>query len=617
MFCFNRWYCAIGKYAAYFLITISAAFFTTQHQAAASDQVIDIGEVVISPKRDNPYGSRRYFNEIDSEGISCLRADSIEDVLDTFGSVEIKRRSVYGGQADLSLRGSSFEQVGVLINGIMVNDVQTGHYTMDLPVPLESIEKIEVLSPCESSFYGGNALAGSINIITKVPSERKVIIDASLGEHQLKRNLLSIACPINSIKNRVTFEHKESSGYRPDTDFRITTLAFQSAGDYFDFFGGYTRNDLGAGNSYSNLFPREEDHTKTTFLSLKLKKEFGDIEFKPVIHYRRHWNKFILDRNRPEWYVNYHTDYDYSLDLPFSFKIGESRLINGVKIGQSKITSTRLGNHAMAKGALYGNLRSKITQATNLDVSLRGDFFEKWPEQVSPALGINHEVNEQWSLNSSIARSFRIPSFTDLYYVSPANLGNEDLTPETAMTYEAGIDFKEGQHVVGLSLFFRDTDDIIDWTRNNASEAWQVQNISRAETVGCEANWDFDVNFKSDFISLKRASFGCAYLDTDYSQDDSLEIKYTADYLKHKMIFEAFLEYPFMLKQSLKIGYNNRAIGKDYFLLDTKISKTIEKEKYSTEIYLSATNLFNTSYSEVGDVTMPGRWVESGVKVIF
>ena len=617
MFCFNRWYCAIGKYAAYFLITISAAFFTTQHQAAASDQVIDIGEVVISPKRDNPYGSRRYFNEIDSEGISCLRADSIEDVLDTFGSVEIKRRSVYGGQADLSLRGSSFEQVGVLINGIMVNDVQTGHYTMDLPVPLESIEKIEVLSSGESSFYGANALAGSINIITKIPSEKKVIIDASLGEHQFKKNLLSITCPINSIKNRLTFEHKESSGYRPDTDFRITTLVFESAGDFFDFFGGYTQNDLGAGNSYSNLFPREEDHTKTTFLSLKLKKEFEDIEFKPVIHYRRHWDKFILDRNRPEWYVNYHTDYDYGLDLPLSFKIGESRLTNGVKISQSKITSTRLGNHARAQGALYGNLRSKINQTTDLDISLRGDFFEKWPEQVSPAFGISHRVNERWSLNSSFARSFRIPSFTDLYYVSPANLGNEDLSPETAMTYEAGLDFKEGKHAVGLSLFFRDTDDIIDWTRNNASEAWQVQNISRAETVGCEANWDFDVNFKSDFVSLKRTSFGCAYLSTDYSQDDSLEIKYTADYLKHKMIFEAFLEYPFMLKQSLKIGYNNRVIGKDYFLLDTKISRTIEREKYSAEIYLSAANLFNTSYCEVGDVAMPGRWIESGVKLIF
>ncbi len=617
MFCFNKWYFTISKYAANFLIVVSAAVFMNQHQAVASDKVIDLGEVVISPEADNLYGPGRYFNEINSQGISGLPAGSIEGVLDTFGNIEIKRRSVYGGQADISLRGSSFEQVGILINGIMVNDVQTGHYSMDLPVPLESIEKIEVLSPGESSFYGGNALAGSINIITKIPSERKVIIDTSLGEHQLKRNLLSIAYPINSIKNRATFEHKESSGYRPDTDFRITTMTFESTGDFFHFFGGYTQNDLGASNSYSNLFPREEDHTKTTFLSLKLKKEFKDVEFKPVICYRRHWDKFILDRNRPEWYVNYHTSYDYGLDLPLSFKIGESRLTNGVKISESKITSTRLGNHARAQGALYGNSRLKISQATDLDISLRGDFFEKWPEQVSPAFGVSHRVNERWSLNSSFARSFRIPSFTDLYYVSPANLGNEDLTPETAMTYEAGIDFKEGKHIAGLSLFFRDTDDIIDWTRNNISEAWQVQNISRAETVGCEANWDFDINFKSDFISLKKTSFGYAYLNTNYSQDDSLEIKYTADYLKHKMIFEAFLEYPFKLKQSLKIGYNNRVIGKDYFLLNTKISKTIEKEKYSAEIYLSATNLFNTSYSEVGDVAMPGRWVESGVKLIF
>jgi iron complex outermembrane receptor protein len=254
---------------------------------------------------------------------------------------------------------------------------------------------------------------------------------------------------------------------------------------------------------------------------------------------------------------------------------------------------------------------------TNFNLNLRGDFFNDWSRQINPLVKIDHQINDDWSLMVSGAGSYRLPTFTDLYYVSPANIGNENLTPETAATYETGVCYEKKQHKLMLNIFYRDADDIIDWTRNNSADPWQADNISRTKTIGSEAEWDFIINYKNRFLNLEKTSLGYAYLNTSYSQKEAMEVKYTSDYLKHKVVFEAYLEYPFMLKQSLKLRYNRRISDEDYFLLDTKISKGFIKEKYSAEVYLSASNIFNTSYCEVRDVAMPGRWIESGVKITF
>jgi iron complex outermembrane receptor protein len=87
--------------------------------------------------------------------------------------MDIRRRGANGVQSDVSFRGSSFEQVLLLINGIRMNDSQTGHNSLNLPVDLGDVERIEVIKGPAARRFGQNAYAGAINIITKINPGKK------------------------------------------------------------------------------------------------------------------------------------------------------------------------------------------------------------------------------------------------------------------------------------------------------------------------------------------------------------------------------------------------------------------------------------------------------------
>jgi outer membrane cobalamin receptor len=92
-----------------------------------------------------------------------LLYNSVEDYLRLDSSVDLEERGPDGVQADLSIRGASFEQSLVLLNGLRINDAQSGHHDMDIPLPLEAISRIEVLHGAGSTLYGADAMGGAVN----------------------------------------------------------------------------------------------------------------------------------------------------------------------------------------------------------------------------------------------------------------------------------------------------------------------------------------------------------------------------------------------------------------------------------------------------------------------
>ena len=100
-----------------------------------------------------------------------LLFNSVEDYLRLDPSVNIQARAGNGVQADISLRGTTFEQTLVLVNGLRVNDPESGHLNLDIPVPLEAISRADVLHGSGSTFYGSDAIGGAINFITARPPQ--------------------------------------------------------------------------------------------------------------------------------------------------------------------------------------------------------------------------------------------------------------------------------------------------------------------------------------------------------------------------------------------------------------------------------------------------------------
>src|SRR5699024_8866634 len=122
--------------------------------------------------------SSRDIQIITHEEISKLPVRSVNELLAYVGGVDIRQRAPFGGQADISIDGGTFEQTLVLLNGIKLIDDQTAHIMMNIPVPVDAIERIEILRGAAARVYGINALTGAINIVTK--KESKSFLSAKL-----------------------------------------------------------------------------------------------------------------------------------------------------------------------------------------------------------------------------------------------------------------------------------------------------------------------------------------------------------------------------------------------------------------------------------------------------
>jgi iron complex outermembrane receptor protein len=285
---------------------------------------------------------------------------------------------------------------------------------MDLPLTLADIERIEVLRGGGSSLYGPNALGGVINIITKEPEKREGELKLSFGDYALSQEAVSLSFPFKKFKNRISFEKKKSEGYIENTEFDITTLSLNSQIGSFGLSFGLTDKEFGADSFYSNLYPQEYEETKTRFAQIRTKVKKGRITLEPKIYYRKHWDKFILDRTRPDWYVNYHTTYLYGGEIQSRILSPFGSFVFGGEIGGERIESTNLGDHSRLREALYLEFSRKTQDKLFLNLGVRGDHYSDWEWEGSPSLSLGYKVSPSLKLRTSLGRSFRVPTFTDL-----------------------------------------------------------------------------------------------------------------------------------------------------------------------------------------------------------
>jgi len=145
--------------------------------------------------------------------------------------MDVTQRGYHGMQGDISARGASFEQVLIMIDGVKLNDSQTGHHNLDLPVNLVDIERIEIMQGHGSSLYGPGAFGGVINIITKDAKKCPLKLSASAGDFGLFNYEMQKSVGIKNIMNHITLSSAKSTGYRYDTGFNRFTVYNKSSID--------------------------------------------------------------------------------------------------------------------------------------------------------------------------------------------------------------------------------------------------------------------------------------------------------------------------------------------------------------------------------------------------
>ena len=110
-----------------------------------------------------------------------LAFTDLNDLMRDDPSVDLEQRGGGGVQADLSIWGSSYEQTLVLLNGWRVNDAETSHFNLDLPVPMQMVGSVNVLHGAGSTLYGSDAVSGVVEFVTAKPKEGAYAEDAGGG----------------------------------------------------------------------------------------------------------------------------------------------------------------------------------------------------------------------------------------------------------------------------------------------------------------------------------------------------------------------------------------------------------------------------------------------------
>ena len=622
------------------LITLTIALAICNLKAQNSlKKTLD--EVIVSANRAQSQGNITNVQIIGLEEIENAPVQTIEDLLEYAMNVDVRQRGGQGVQADISMRGGTFEQVLVMLNGIKLNDPQTGHHTMDLPVSLEQIERIEIITGGASRVFGNYAYTGAINIITK--SEMANSISISGGENAFQSGGINYHTSTGNLKHNISINQKESDGYIEGMDYKIKNYYYQAKtnidGINTLFNAGYTNKEFGAFSFYTPKYPNQFEKTKTTFASLQLRKE-GKITLDNKISWRKHNDEFILFRENPSWYHNFHETNVFSMDMNVIQKTKTGTNVIGMEIRTDNIISNVLGNDLESpieidtnnfyyKGASRTTTNLFIEKNINLnDLAISAGIMmnidSEYGNEYFPGIDIAYNVSDNFKVFTSYNKSMRTPNYTELYYSSPTNQGNINLKSEHSTNQELGLKWNGNSHKTTFTFYKREGENMIDWVLINGDSIWRTQNLSQLTTKGYELNSRIDINKMFDTnlpISTLNISYAVNESDTT---SEGFQSAYVLDHLKSNLSFTASQNINKNIRidwrasrQDREGGYIDFESGEDveylpFWLISTRLSYKVFT---NSTMFLEVNNLFDNEYVDFGNIPQPGKWMRAGVKI--
>jgi iron complex outermembrane receptor protein len=534
---------------------------------------------------------------------NTLFLNTLTDLLKLDPSIDLQERAPGGIQADVSIRGANFGQTLVLLNGQRLNDAQSGHHDMDIPVPLDSVERVEILRGSGSTVYGSDASGGVINIITQPPEGLEARLRTAFGSYGINQQRGSISDAFGSVSEQLAFSRDFSSGFMPDRDYRSLQFASithaRSALGNSDLTLCYMDHPFGADQFYGN-YPSWED-TKTWFAGIR--QEFG-AHTEADFSYRRHSDLFVLFRDQPQIYTNHHTDESEVADLRRHESLSPTaNLFYGVEALHESIVSNNLGNHARSRTAVYAAADFRALHRFSLTLSAREEAWRRWAFEFSPTVAGGVWLSQKVKLRASASRAFRVPSYTDLYYSDPANVGNPNLRPERAWNYEGGVDWAPAARVrATLTVFERRERDGIDFYRTSATDLWRALNIDSLNFTGVEA-------------ALRVSDFDVRYTALRGVQDTiaAAATKYTFNYPVQSAVVAWQRTLPSSIVFRTRLGILDRRSRDPYALWEISAARTSGK----LHPFVQVSNLTATSYQEIQGVQMPGRTILGGLELLL
>jgi iron complex outermembrane receptor protein len=532
-----------------------------------------------------------------------LVLNTLSDLIRLDPSLDLRERAPNGVQADLSIRGAGFGQTLVLLNGQRMNDVQSGHHNMDIPVPLDSVSRIEVMRGSGSTMYGSDAVGGVVNIVTEPPEGTELRLRTAIGNYGINQQRASLSGVLGRFSQQLTFARDFSTGFIPNRDYR--NLQFASSSSARTALGmsrltlAYMDHPFGAEQFYGNF--NSWENTKTWFAGGQ--QQLGE-RTTASFAYRRHSDLFVLYRDRPQVFTNHHSDQSYQAAVRRSESLSPTaHLYYGVEALHESVKSNNLGNHSRGRGAAYGAIDLRALRRFSLSISAREEVYRRWSGAFSPTVSGGVWLSPQFKLRASASRAYRIPGYTDLYYHDPGNQGSPNLRPESAWTYEGGLDWSPASRVRGeLTVFHRRERDGIDYYRTSPTDIWRALNIQNLNFTGVEAG-------------LRYRTLDFRYTGLHGAQDTVAAgfTKYTFNYPTHSGVVSWQGTLPGGIVGRTRLGVMARLARDPYAVWDIYAARA----RGRLHPFFQVANVTSTRYQEIPGVAMPGRTMLGGLELVL
>ena len=586
-------------------------------QYGIAQQVQSLDSVTIESTRiDLPFKENsRTISIITAEVIEGSPATNLAELLQQEAGIDIRRQGIYGMQADLYIRGGSFDQTLLLIDGIKVEDPQTGHHTLNIALPLEVIKRIEIIKGPAARIFGQNAFTGAINIVTKTNGDLKNNVGFQLGSYNQQHATATLGKSLDKASVMGHASINSSEGYRYNTDFQnqnyFLKSSFNTKTTPIDVIATFSERKFGGNQFYAINAKEQYEETQSSLVGISTIIKRGDLKISPQLYWKRNQDMYLYIRNNPSVYRNLHISNKVGIQINSSYSSSFGVTGFGIDVAKVKMNSNRLGNRERWMGNFFLEHRFSLLD-NKLDVTpgVAVNYFSEFDFNAFPGIDLGYHINDSFRVYANAGYTYRVPTYNDLYYVGRQDIGNENLVPERAISEEIGLKYFGNKLNASVAFFNRDSDNLIDYTKENEDDKWQSNNLKRLNSNGIEAQLSSTFKLGQYTQSL---SLGYTYLNEDLGTVKSNFSKYVINSLNQHLTANIKTQFSKNFSQSVVYKFADRANGENYSVVDVQLKLMIN----TLELTLTGNNIFNASYIETGIVPMPKGNVLVGLRAFL
>ena len=590
--------------------------------------------------------SGRNVITVKGEWLQRLPVHTVDDLLRYVPGVEVQQRGPMGAQSDIVMRGGTFQQVLIILDGLRLNDPITGHFNAYIPINTAEIDRVEILKGAASAIYGTEAVGGVIQIVSKAfaaKSSSQGQANLALGEYGLSKlnagGLLQVGKTfLSGGLSQIKTKGQQQRGTRGFLDNRqFSASAYRNFGNHWRA-GVRTARDI-RDFSAQNFYTAFAADTATEKVSGWLHQAHASYE-NGTLKWR---NEFSYKTTRDNYLFNSGlTPNDNSAKQIQALSVAHFspasllNMVTGVQFLHKEIISNDRGNHRVQDLGMFALFTWFPVEGFRMETALRVDNHSIAGWQFLPQLSLSYR-NKKYQIRASSGRTLRDADFTERYNnynksgLRTGSIGNPNLVHEQSWSSEAGMDWFSKNWRISSTFFHRHHSQLIDFVTTGFAQMPRKDNLVPGGIYALAMNlgevrsfgWEADIFWQNKFSSdgMLQTSLGATWINTSTpGGEPGFYLSSHARWLINGNLLATWKKFDFTLSGIYKKRQPREAaaplvpVQSQYLVMNARLAYLVFP---SIQLYIQCDNMANRQYSDFSGAKMPGRWMLTGINVNF